>query len=117
MPGEPIIRLNGNNTPAIRGTRLTVYAIMDYYFRGRSPEFIANLFSIPSEDIVAAQDYINTHMAELMPPYRRMLERDRQGDPPEVRARYAESHARLMARKEEVERRNREGTGNVRAAG
>lgn len=117
MPDEPIIRLNRNDTPAIHGTRLTVYSIMDYYFSGRSAEFIADLFRVSIEEVLAAQDYINSHMAELMPQYHRMLERDRQGDPPEVRARYAASHARLMALKEKLDRSKLEGTGDVRAAG
>jgi len=117
MSDEPIIRLNRNNTPAIHGTRLTVYSIMDHYFDGWSIQSMAKLFRIPFEDAVAAVDYINSHMSDLMPEYHKMLERDRQGDSPEVRARYAESHARLMAKKEELDRRKREGAGDVRAAG
>jgi hypothetical protein len=117
MSDKPIIRLNRNNTPAVNGTRLTVYAIMDHYFAGWSVESLAELYGITSEESAAAVDYINSHMAALMPVYRRMLERDRQGDSPEVRARYAESHARLMALKDELDRKKREGTGDVRIAG
>ena len=117
MPDEPIIRLNGNNTPAIRGTRLTVYSIMDHYFSGDTMERIAEVFRIPVEEAEAAAHYIDGHMAELMPSYRRMLQRDREGDSPEVRATYAASHARLMARKAELERKAMEGSGDARIAG
>ena len=117
MTDEPIIRPNRNNTPAIRGTRLTVYTIMDHYFSGWSTASMADLFRITLEECNAAVMYINSHMNELMPVYQKMLERDRQGDPPEVRARYAESHDRLMALKEKLDHQKREGAGDVRVAG
>ncbi len=90
---------------------------MDNYFSGETPEAIAQFYRITLEEARAATDYIDGHMTELMPHYRAMLERDRQGDPPQVRERYAESHARLMALKEKLERQKTQRDGDARAAG
>jgi hypothetical protein len=90
---------------------------MDNYFAGDTPQAIAEFYRITLEEAQAATRYIDEHMAELMPHYRKMLARDRQGDPPEVRARYPQAHARLMALKEKLERRKAQGDGDARAAG
>jgi uncharacterized protein (DUF433 family) len=115
--GEPIIRLNPNRTPAVRGTRLTVYSIMDLYFGGETPEVIAEFFRIPVGDAQAAIDYINDHMRELMPHYRRMIQRDRQGNPPHIEAILAKSHEKLMQKKRELEQKRAMEAGDARAAG
>ena len=114
MTDEPIIR-NFGNSPAIRGTRLTVYAIMDNYFDGETIESIADFYKIPIEDAKAAADYIDAHMAELMPPYRKMLERDRQGNPPHIELLLTQSHEKLM-RLKEAHDKERE-AANVQVAG
>ena len=115
MPDEPIIRLNRNNTPAIRGTRLTVFSIMDHYFGGATPEWITDFFQVKPEETDAAIAYINSHMAELMPMYRKMLERDQRGNSPEVEAKFARAHEKLMRLKAEFERRKAE-AANARIA-
>ena len=103
MPDEPIIQ-NFGNSPAVRGTRLTVYAIMDNYFDGETAESIAEFYRITLEEAKAATDYIDLHMAELMPPYRKMLERDRQGNPPHIEALLAQSHEKFMKLKASIDK-------------
>jgi uncharacterized protein (DUF433 family) len=115
--GEPIIRRNGNHAPAVRGTRLTVYSIMDLYFAGETPEAIAEFFRIPLGDAQAGIDYIDAHMRDLMPHYRQMLQRDRQGNPPHIEAILAQSHEKLMRKKQELEQQRLRGAGDARAAG
>jgi uncharacterized protein (DUF433 family) len=100
---EPIIRNNRNNTPAVRGTRLTVYSIMDNYFDGETAESIAEFYRISFEEAAASIDYINSHMVELMPDYRKMLETDRQGNPPHIEAIFAKSHEKLIRLKAEFD--------------
>jgi hypothetical protein len=117
MSDEPIIRDNQDRTPSVRGTRLTVYNIMDHHLAGRSAASIAGFYDIPLSDAQAAMDYIDAHLVELMPTYQRDLERKRRGNPPHVEAMFAESHKKLMRRKEDLERKTRGVTRDARAAG
>ena len=116
MSKESIIYNNRNDTPAIRGTRLTVYSIMDFYFDGETSEAIAEFFRITPEEAQAAIEYINGHMAALMPHYQKMLERNRQGNSPEVEALLAKSHENLLRLKAEFDRKRAE-AASARIAG
>jgi len=113
---EPIIR-PFQGTPAIHGTRLTVYHIMDFYFAGYTAEAMADFYKLPVGDVQAAIDYIDDHMRELMPHYRQMLERDRRGNPPHIEAILTKSHEKLMRLKHDLERKQAREAGDARAAG
>jgi uncharacterized protein (DUF433 family) len=117
MPDEPIICDNRNGTPSVRGTRLTVYNIMDHHLAGRSAASIGEFYDIPKGDAQAAVDYIDAHLSELMPTYQRDLERNRRGNPPHIEAMFAESHKKLMRLKEDLELKKRGETRDARAAG
>jgi len=117
MPDEPIIRENRNGTPSVRGTRLTVYNIMDHHLAGRPATSIAEFYGIPLGDAQAAMDYIDAHLGELMPKYQRDLEWARRGNPPHVEAMFAESHKKLMRLKEDLGRKTTGETRDARAAG
>jgi uncharacterized protein (DUF433 family) len=105
--------------PEIRGTRITVYDILDHYpDKGWRPEQIAALFRLSIDQVHAALEYIEEHRVELQPKYQRMLDLVKQGDPPEAVARHPESHARLMALKEKLHQQTKaQRAGNARAAG
>ena len=117
MADVPIIRNNRNNIPAVRGTRLTVYNIMDHSLAGRTAAWIAEFYRITPEDAQAALDYIAEHNLELMPKYQRDLEWARRGNSPEVEALFAESHRKLMRLKEELDQKQVRGNQDARAAG
>jgi uncharacterized protein (DUF433 family) len=102
--------------PEIKGTRITVYDILDYHTNGRPPEQIADILRLTVEEVLVAIRYIERHGDEVMPKYQRMLEWAAQGNPPHVRARLDQSHERLMARKRELEQR-KQGAADARAAG
>jgi uncharacterized protein (DUF433 family) len=111
---EPIIR-DWCGIPAVRGSRLTVLHIMDHTEAGRSTEWIAEFYRIPTADAQAAVDYIRQHHEELLPRYLKALERNRRGNPPHINAILAKSHEKLMRLKAEIDRR-REEAGNARVA-
>ncbi|HVC95542.1 MAG TPA: DUF433 domain-containing protein [Pirellulales bacterium] len=91
--------------PEITGTRITVYDIMDYYTQGWHHTAIAARLRISSRQVIAATEYIESHTEEVLAGYRRILDRDARGNPPEIEAKRAASHAKLQALL--VERRGR----------
>ena len=113
---EQIIR-PFQGTPAIRGTRITLYHVMDHYVARRSAEWTASFYGLPVTDIEAAFRYIGEHEAEMMPTYQKMLDRERQGNPPHIQAILARSHEKLMRRKAEFDRQREGEAGDARAAG
>ncbi len=83
--------------PEIKGTRITVYDILDY--RGKyEPEWIANFLNVTTAQVEAAYGYIDAHKHEVMAEYEEMLARDRQGNPPEIRAMLEETRKRVASR-------------------
>jgi uncharacterized protein (DUF433 family) len=94
--------------PQIAGTRITVYDIMDYLKMNWHHTAIAAWLRISSYQVLAAIDYIETHRAEVEAEYRRILEREVRGNPPEVQAKVDAIHARYAPLWEELKRRARE---------
>ena len=88
-----IVKNNGGS-PRIEGTRITVYDIMDY--ADWTEQGLAFLFKLTREQVRAARQYIEEHREEVTAVYRRILDRDAAGNPPEVRALQAESHKRFQ---------------------
>ena len=71
-PAEPVIHDRGRG-PEVRGTRITVYSILDYLIAGWPAPRIAALFRISSQEVQAAVAYIEEHRAEVMANYARIL--------------------------------------------
>ena len=95
--------------PEIKGTRITVYVIMDYYGKPEWPaERIAELYQLSVPQVRAALDYITAHEDELVPVYRRMIERAARGNPPEVQAKVDAAHKRFLDRLSPEQRRRLE---------
>jgi uncharacterized protein (DUF433 family) len=98
LTADGIIHDRGRG-PEIKGTRITVYVIMDHYGRPEwPPERIAAAYGLSEPQVRAALHYIATHEDELMPAYRRMVERAAQGNPPEVQAKIDAAHSKFLAR-------------------
>ncbi len=53
--------INRGRGPEIKGTRITVYDVLDYTKAGWHRDRIAALFRLSSRDIQAALDYIQQH--------------------------------------------------------
>ncbi len=82
--------------PEIKGTRITVYAILDYLLLAWHPDRIAVQFRLSSDQVRAAIDYINDHTLEVMRNYVKILERAERGNPPEVQAILDANHEKFL---------------------
>jgi uncharacterized protein (DUF433 family) len=101
--------------PEIRGTRITVYDVLDYHTKGRPPEEIAAVLKLSVEQVRAAINYIEKHREEVMPVYEDILRFSAEGNPPHIRAQLDGARERLMARKRELEqKRAAGGAGDAR---
>lgn len=89
--------------PEIKGTRITVFNILDYALECWSPERIASLFSLRTCQVEAAIEYIRHHTIEVLKNYITILERCERGNPPELQARLDASHQKFLALVEQVQ--------------
>jgi uncharacterized protein (DUF433 family) len=92
--------------PEIIGTRITVYDIMDYLEMGWSHTRMAAFLRLSSSQVLAAIDYIKQHEAEVRAEYQKMLDRDAQGNPPELQAKIDARHAYWAPIFEEMKRKH-----------
>lgn len=77
---------NRGRGPEIKGTRITVYSILDYLLLAWQPDQIAASFRLSSGQVGAAIDYINDHTIDVLREYVKILERGERGNRPEVQA-------------------------------
>ncbi len=83
--------------PRIEGTRISVYAILEYLRAGRSRDYIAATLFLSSAQVQAAIDYIHDHEAEVNTEFEQIMARVRQGNPPEVLAILEDGRTKLNA--------------------
>jgi uncharacterized protein (DUF433 family) len=102
---EPRI-INRGRGPEIEGTRITVYDILDYHLDGWHRDMIAVNFRISSAQVETALRYIDEHRDEVMAKYQKMLERDAQGNPPELQAKLDALRGTARARLQELRAAN-----------
>jgi len=95
MKYEEFIHDRGRG-PEIKGTRITVFAILDYLLLAWQPDQIAASFRLSSEQVRAAIDYINEHTLEVLRDYVKILERAERGNPPEVQAIVDANHEKFL---------------------
>jgi uncharacterized protein (DUF433 family) len=95
MKSDEVIIDRGRG-PEIKGTRITVYSILDYIIEGWHPHRIADFFRITSAEVEAAWDYIREHTLEVLREYVKILERAEQGNPPELQAKIDAGHRRFQ---------------------
>jgi uncharacterized protein (DUF433 family) len=73
--------------PKIEGTRITVYAVLDYLRAGRTRNWIAAMLNVSSEQVQAAMDYFRDHNIQVHTDYERIMSRIQQGHSDEAEAR------------------------------
>src|SRR5438874_776588 len=95
MQAEIIDRGRG---PEIKGTRITVYDVLDYTKHDWPPHSIALFLSISVEQVLAAERYIEERKEEVWKDYREMLARSARGNPPEIQAKLDALHETFMER-------------------
>ncbi len=84
--------------PELKGTRITVYRLMDFLREGRPAEEIAEQLKLTAEQVGVALTYIDEHRSEVELEYEKILERIRRGNPPEVERENAKTLAELRQR-------------------
>lgn len=95
MKSDEFIHDRGRG-PEIEGTRITVFAILDYLLLAWPPDQIATSFRLSSEQVRAAIDYINEHTIEVLRDYIKIVERAERGNPPEVQAIVDANHEKFL---------------------
>src|SRR5262249_58817322 len=88
--------------PTIKGTRITVYSIIDYLLEGWPPERIAAWFDLRTDAVEAAIEYIRENTIEVLREYLKILERCERGNPPELQAELEASRVKFRQLVEEV---------------
>jgi len=88
--------INRGRGPEIKGTRITVYDVLDYVIGGWHRERIADLFRVHPQEVEAAQEYIREHTLEVLREYVKILERSERGNPPELQAKLDAKHEKFL---------------------
>lgn len=88
--------------PEIKGTRITVYTILDYLLEGWPPDRIAGCFDLKTNEVEAAIDFIREHKIQVLKEYIQILERCERGNPPELQAKLDAGHKRFLELVEQV---------------
>jgi uncharacterized protein (DUF433 family) len=104
----PITLIDRGRGPELPGIRITVFDVIPYLRAGHSPTYVAALLGLSTDEVLALVQYIEEHREEVMAQNQKIEERIARGNPPEVEARRAEFHARLLAYREELRRKKSE---------
>src|SRR5438874_4738252 len=94
---QPIEIHDRGRGPELKGTRITVYDVVYYHFKGRSPERIAEILRIPLAGVEALLDYFEHHREAVLEWHNKIEERNARGNPPEVEEKLKASRAKLQA--------------------
>ena len=98
--------------PAIKGTRITVYTILEYLIGAWSKERIAELLRLSEAQVQAAIDYIEANDLEVLRTYVKILERIRRGNPPEIQAKLDAGRGRARALMERIREAKAQGASD-----
>lgn len=101
--------------PEIKGTRITVYAVLDYMIEGWHCERIASLFQLHPEEAQAAIDYVREHTLEVLREYVKILERSERGNPPELQKKLDASHEQFQQLMSRIREAKAKGVTDVSA--
>ena len=88
--------------PEIKGTRITVYDVLDYQRLGWRTDAIASHLRLTPAQVEKAFEYIEANQGDVEREYQQMIERAQRGNPPAILAALESSRANLMLRKESL---------------
>jgi uncharacterized protein (DUF433 family) len=114
MSSSELIHDRGRG-PEIKGTRITVYAILDFMIAGWHSERIADFFELHPQQVDAAMEYVREHTLEVLREYVKILERSEQGNPPELQAKLDANHAKFQELVKRVREAKARGETNIRS--
>jgi uncharacterized protein (DUF433 family) len=84
--------------PEIEGTRITVFDIWDYARQNWHRDAIAATLRLSSTQIAAALAYIDEHKDDVLAQYEQILERERRGNSPELKAKLDALHEKWQVK-------------------
>lgn len=99
--------------PEIKGTRITIYSILDFMIEGWHCERIADYFRLHPEEVEAAMEYVREHTLEVLREYVKILERCERGNQPEIQAKLDASHERFQQLMREIREAKARGEKDV----
>src|SRR5207244_4483961 len=111
MQAEIIDRGRG---PEIKGTRITVYDVLDYTKHDWPPHSISLFLGITVEQVLAAERYIEEHKKDVWANYGKMLDRAARGNPPEIRAKFRQSRRKLKEFMKQLQAQKAQGVSDER---
>jgi uncharacterized protein (DUF433 family) len=97
--------INRGRGPELAGMRITVFDLIPYLRAGHSPTYIAAILGLSTPEVLALMQYIEEHKEEVMAENQKIEERIARGNPPEIEALREQSHAKLLAYREELRRK------------
>ena len=114
---QPISIIDRGRGPELAHIRITVFDVLPYLQAGHHATYIASVFGLSTREVEALADYIRQHEAEVLDMNRRIEERIARGNPPEVEARRQQSHAKLLALRDELRRGKAQEANHARDPG
>jgi uncharacterized protein (DUF433 family) len=90
--------------PRIAGTRISVYALLEYLEDGWRPEDVAFSLNLTKDQVDAAIHYIEQHKQEVMLEYEQIMDRIKRGNPPEIQAKLDAARGRARTMREQLRR-------------
>ena len=103
--------------PELAGTRITVFDILHYHDAGWQASSIAIMLGISTDQVEAALQHVSEHEAEIRATQRRIQERIDRGNPPEVLAKLADSHKKLVELRDRLRAKRAEGVNGASHSG
>ena len=100
--------------PEIKGTRITIYSILDYLLEAWPTDRIAGFFQVRTEEVEAAILYLRDHKIEVLREYLKILERSERGNSPEVQAIIDANHPKFLELVEKVRQVKERGEEEIR---
>jgi uncharacterized protein (DUF433 family) len=106
--------INRGRGPEIKGTRITVYSILDFMIEGWHCERIADFFQLHPEEVEAAMEYVREHTLEVLREYVKILERGERPNPPQSQAKLDANHQHTMELVKQIREAKARGESDVR---
>lgn len=113
----PANRRTGSKGHEIIGPRVTVYHVFNYLVNGWSKDEILAALPITAAQLDDAARYIDKHREAVAEVHRQIEDRNARGNPPEIKARLAESHRRFEAFKARIRSAAEQEAGHARNSG
>jgi uncharacterized protein (DUF433 family) len=94
--------------PELAGTRFTAHDVVPLWRKGHIPDYIAAVFGLSREEVLALIEYIEAHKEEMLRHDDEMERRIARGNPPEVEAKLRAIRGSARARRDQLLKEKRQ---------